>query len=73
MFFDDMVSRASVIDPEDLIFSLADHATKLAGQIAGSRLSFNKSKTCVVASSRWVAVGIAKILKARGIDIRLGT
>ena len=64
-----MVSRATAEDPEDLIVSLVDHAAKLAGQIAGARLSFNKEKSCIVASSPWVAVGIAKLLKARGINL----
>ena len=54
-FFGDMVSIALTQDPEDLIVSRVDHAAKLAGQIAGARLSFNKEKSCVVASSRWAS------------------
>ena len=68
-FFDDMVSRATNNDPEVLILHMVEHCTNLAFKIAGSRLTFNKGKTFIVASKRWIADGIAKLLSARGIEI----
>ena len=73
-FFDDITSRCTHEDPEDVVAELSKHSVRLGQTIIKSRLGINESKTIVVGTTKALGKKVVKTIgKKSNINLRVGT